>query len=397
MEKLMIHESTSVAADPADVAAAIASPHGMSVWLSNEARSDRRPDGFVMAEWWDGRRLVGRWTTYEPPSELSWQWRDDAVGDETTVSFALTEGGEGTDVQLTVAGVPASDAEPQSELWGQRLADLKTYVESGINAREARRAMVGIMLEAVDEELAERQGLPVTEGIWLSGVVDDGGASKAGLRKGDVIVALDDVEVKSFADLSGFLGARKAGDTITVRYWRDGEEHTAEVTTQPPPRPDFPRDLEGLREYVAGTYTAMPSELRDLLADATPEEAEFKPAEGEWSINEILAHLVTGEKYGQDWISRELADAPTTSWPIGVEPMRMPIVAALGLASLLDRFENEICETRDICLAALEGEPKPTVTESLGGSTHFGREHFDDHLGQIKANLEVARGGTSSS
>lgn len=391
MEKLMIHESTSIAATPGAVASAIASPHGLAVWLCNEARSDKRADGLLLVEWWDGKRLVGRWTSYEPPSELAWRWRDDVSGEESTVAFAMVEGGEGTDLTLTVAGVPAADADPAAALWRQRLADLKMYVETGINARDSRRAMLGITFEPLDEELVRRHEIPVTEGVWVSGVVDDGGAKEAGLQRGDVIVALDDTDVAGFPDLSGFLGERQAGDKIDVRFLRAGEAQTAAVTTRPPVRPDFPSDVVGLRDYLGSTYAAMISDLRGLLSSATEAEAEHKPDADDWSIKEVMAHLILGEKFGQDWMSREIADAPPMSWPIGVEPLRMPIVAALPLTVLLDRFETEISETRGFCLAALDGELTPPIRQALGGSAHFSRMHFDEHMAQIKSNLESAR------
>jgi hypothetical protein len=205
-----------------------------------------------------------------------------------------------------------------------------------------------------------------------------------------VIVALDDTDVTGFPDLSGFLGARQAGDTFDVHFIRSGERQTASVTTQPPDRPDFPTDLNGLRDYVGGTYTSMVVDLREALASASEGQAEYKPDENEWSIKEVMSHMVLGEKFGQDWISRQLADAPPTSWPIGVEPLRMPTMAAQPLGALLDRFEIEIGETRDVCLTALDGEPTPADKQALGNSAHFSRMHFDEHLAQIKANLEAA-------
>jgi putative serine protease PepD len=55
-------------------------------------------------------------------------------------------------------------------------------------------------------------------------------AAKAGLKAGDVIVAVDDTSIAAGDDLTRAIDAHKPGDTVTLKYRRGGSEHSVDVT-----------------------------------------------------------------------------------------------------------------------------------------------------------------------
>lgn len=73
-------------------------------------------------------------------------------------------------------------------------------------------------------------GDPDVPGIHVASVVPGSPAEKAGLREGDVLVGIDDVEVGDFEDLRGALLARRIGQEVTlrVRRLRDGDRREYE-------------------------------------------------------------------------------------------------------------------------------------------------------------------------
>ncbi len=61
--------------------------------------------------------------------------------------------------------------------------------------------------------------------------VEKGGAGeRAGLHLGDVITKMGDRDIKSMEDLSAAKKGHKAGETVEITFYRDGEYHTAELT-----------------------------------------------------------------------------------------------------------------------------------------------------------------------
>ncbi len=91
-------------------------------------------------------------------------------------------------------------------------------------------AQLGVTLVSVTDSLAQRYGLPVSSGAYLSSVSAGSGAEEAGLSVGDIITKVDDTTVSSASDLMIAIRKHSPGDTITVTYNRDGQTKTAEVT-----------------------------------------------------------------------------------------------------------------------------------------------------------------------
>jgi S1-C subfamily serine protease len=83
---------------------------------------------------------------------------------------------------------------------------------------------LGILGQTVDETLAKEESLPVDEGAYVAEVTPDTEAEKAGLESGDVIVALDDVRIRTMDDLVLAVRRKAVGDTVTLTLWRDGEK-----------------------------------------------------------------------------------------------------------------------------------------------------------------------------
>jgi len=73
-------------------------------------------------------------------------------------------------------------------------------------------------------------------GVKLSGVMPGSPAEEAGLRQGDVLVAMEGSEVADLAGLTALLQAHGAGETVAVTVLRDGERRVIAVTLRDRPR-----------------------------------------------------------------------------------------------------------------------------------------------------------------
>jgi S1-C subfamily serine protease len=107
---------------------------------------------------------------------------------------------------------------------------------------EVKNPWLGIQGTTIDRELSTRLGLAVDHGIYVIGVVKDGPAEKAGLKEsgvdsnrqpasgGDIITAVDGVNVTKMEDLISYLNGKKPGDTITLTVHRGNQQITVSTT-----------------------------------------------------------------------------------------------------------------------------------------------------------------------
>ncbi len=68
-----------------------------------------------------------------------------------------------------------------------------------------------------------------SDGLRLASVLPGTAAERAGLRTGDVMVRLGDQPINAFADLERTLAGKRPGETVSVVFLRDGEDHLASV------------------------------------------------------------------------------------------------------------------------------------------------------------------------
>ena len=109
------------------------------------------------------------------------------------------------------------------------VVDLK---ESGI----VQRAVLGISYRAVDQKFIDQEGehtgIDKVGGIYVASVVEDGAASKAGIRKGDVITKVNGTEVNDSAIFLEQIGKRRPGDNIDIELRRGQKIITTSATLQ---------------------------------------------------------------------------------------------------------------------------------------------------------------------
>lgn len=90
------------------------------------------------------------------------------------------------------------------------------------------RPYLGVTLKDLDNATAQTYGLPV--GPIIDSVEAGSCAEKAGLQKGDIILQVNDVETESYDALVSALRDYRAGDTVSVTVFRDGQRQSFEVT-----------------------------------------------------------------------------------------------------------------------------------------------------------------------
>ena len=109
---------------------------------------------------------------------------------------------------------------------------VKKVVSDLIDFGSVKRAMLGITGGTVNEEIAKKMKLATPEGVYVSEVVKGGAADKAGLKKGDVIVALGGTDIPNVAKLQEKVNSFHPGDAAKAVIIRDGERKEVDLTFQ---------------------------------------------------------------------------------------------------------------------------------------------------------------------
>jgi len=115
-------------------------------------------------------------------------------------------------------------------------------------------AWLGVYTQNIDDDLREGLGYK-GEGILVTRVVDESPAERAGVRKGDIIVALNDRTLSSPAELSTEVRSSRSGQRVALQVYRDGARQTLSVTLGARPAAD---DLEPPEPPAAPPPPEMP-------------------------------------------------------------------------------------------------------------------------------------------
>jgi serine protease Do len=95
---------------------------------------------------------------------------------------------------------------------------------------KVERGYLGVTIGNLDANLAESFGIKNGHGSLIQDITPDSPADKAGLKRGDVIVAVDGRPVTSDNDLRLYIAQRQPSTKIKLVYLREGKSFDAEVT-----------------------------------------------------------------------------------------------------------------------------------------------------------------------
>jgi serine protease Do len=129
-----------------------------------------------------------------------------------------------------------------------------------------QRAFIGVSIRDLDGKLATEKGLKMTEGAFVNGLTDGGAAAEAGLKEGDIIVAVDGFAVKNVPELQERIGTYRPGDVAQVTVVRKEELKKFDVTlrNQHGDTGIIPRTSEALVQLGATLQPVSLDELRKL-------------------------------------------------------------------------------------------------------------------------------------
>ena len=162
-------------------------------------------------------------------------------GDYKIESFIQTDaalnmgnsGGALVNTKGLLVGITSAIISPSGAYAGNSFAIpvsiVKKVVEDLKEFGEVQRAIIGVNIQDVDSEDAEKFNLSDVRGVLVTRIIEGGSARDAGLKENDIIVRFDDIPVNTVAELQVEVGKHRPGDKATVTYIRNGKENTTPI------------------------------------------------------------------------------------------------------------------------------------------------------------------------
>ncbi|PML52966.1 Do family serine endopeptidase [Vibrio lentus] len=154
---------------------------------------------------------------------------------------------------------------------------MKNLTEQILDFGEVKRGMLGVQGGEVTSELAEALGYESSKGAFVSQIVPDSAADKAGLKAGDIIVSINGKRIDTFSELRAKVATLGAGKQIELGVIRDGKSKNFDVTLGE--STNSKTQAEKLHEGLAGAELTNTNESDVATGVKVSSIAQGSPAE----------------------------------------------------------------------------------------------------------------------
>jgi serine protease Do len=198
------------------------------------------------------------------------------------------------------------------------------------------RGRLGAAIQDVDQTLAQSFGLAKPAGALVSAVEKGGAAAVAGVKPGDVILALNGEEIAGSKDLPPRIAAMKPGTTARLTVWRDGARHDLDVKVG---------EAKGAKVASSEEPPQPGGRLGLALRPLTPEEQREADLQGGAVVEDVTGPAARA----------------------GIRPGDVVLAVNATPVTGLDQLESLVARTGDhVALLVQRGEARIFVPVDLG-------------------------------
>lgn len=178
---------------------------------------------------------IGVISAKERPVEIDNRSFDNLLQTDASINPG-NSGGPLLNLKGEVVGInTAINAEAQGIGFAVPANTVKEVLDELIKEGKVRRAWLGVQIQPVTPDVAEYLNYNSSEGAVIGGVVSGGPASKAGLKAGDIITAIDGTKIATPDELIKTIQKKKIGTQVEIEVFRQGETIKIKITTMERP------------------------------------------------------------------------------------------------------------------------------------------------------------------
>lgn len=115
---------------------------------------------------------------------------------------------------------------------------VRLVMDQLIQRGKVTRGWIGITIQDLTPELSQKFGIKKVKGALVSDVAKNSPAYKAGIMRDDIILEINNKEIKDVNNLRNIIAQSKAGETIKLKILRGGREYSINVLVM-----ELPRDV----------------------------------------------------------------------------------------------------------------------------------------------------------
>lgn len=106
---------------------------------------------------------------------------------------------------------------------------VRKVVNDLMNYGQIQRAYLGVEIRDIDAAFAKKMNLHDLNGVYVADVIAGGGASPAGVEKGDIITSVNHHPVHNISELMGIIGQYSPGNKVLLGLFRNNKEKMVTV------------------------------------------------------------------------------------------------------------------------------------------------------------------------
>ena len=110
----------------------------------------------------------------------------------------------------------------------------RAVMEQLVAYGRVERGRIGVSIQNLTPDLADAFGLNTLNGALITSVERGSSAERGGLRRGDLVIAVDGREIRNASDLRNRIGLVRVGDSVTLTIIRDGRQRELDLRVAAP-------------------------------------------------------------------------------------------------------------------------------------------------------------------
>ena len=142
---------------------------------------------------------------------------------------------------------------------------VKKIVSDLIDFGSVKRARLGVAMSPVTQKIADELKLSSLEGVYINEVSKGGAAEKAGVKEGDILLAIDETVIKSPSALQEKVNSFHPGDKAVLKVIRDGKELSVPVEFQGAEQATGTVAEDGTTSFYGGSLKELSAEKAAAL------------------------------------------------------------------------------------------------------------------------------------